>query len=69
MGVSRAARTRGRCSLMVTSAARRISESAYPERMPAYDVIFAFLNEDERRPAVPHWALPVVLEEEELEEK
>ena len=40
----------------------------YPERMPAYDVIFAFLNEDERRPSVPHWALPVVLEEEELEE-
>ena len=39
----------------------------YPERMPAYDVIFAFLCEDERRPAVPHWALPVVLEEEELE--
>lgn len=38
----------------------------YPERMPAYDVIFAFLNEDERRPAVPHWALPVVLEEEEI---
>ena len=40
----------------------------YPERMPAYDVIFAFLNEDERRPAVPCWALPVVLEEEELED-
>lgn len=39
----------------------------YPERMPAYDVIFAFLNEDERRPSVPHWALPVVLEEEELD--
>ena len=40
----------------------------YPERMPVYDVIFAFLNEDERRPAVPHWALQVVLEEEELED-
>lgn len=39
----------------------------YPERMPAYDVIFAFINEDERRPPVPHWALPLVLEEEELE--
>lgn len=38
----------------------------YPERMPPYDVIFAFLNEDERRPAVPHWALQVVLEEEEI---
>lgn len=38
----------------------------YPEQMPQYDVIFAFLNEDERRPAVPHWALQVVLEEEEV---
>ena len=38
----------------------------YPERMPSYDVIFAFLNEDERRPAVPHWALQVILEEEEI---
>lgn len=39
----------------------------YPEKMPEYDVIFAFLNEDERRPAVPHWALQVILEDEELE--
>lgn len=39
----------------------------YPERMPSYDVIFAFLNEDERRPAVPHWALPLVLEEESIQ--
>ncbi len=39
----------------------------YPERMPGYDVIFAFLKEDEKRPAVPHWALQVVLEDEELE--
>ncbi len=38
----------------------------YPERMPPYDVIFAFLDEDETRPAVPHWALPVVLGEEEI---
>lgn len=39
----------------------------YPERMPDYDVIFAFLNEDDRRPAVPHWALQVVLEDTDLE--
>lgn len=38
----------------------------YPERMPTYDVIFAFLKEEEGRLAVPPWALPVVLEEEEL---
>lgn len=40
----------------------------YPEQMPEFDVIFAFLNEDERRMAVPTWAIQVVLEEEELEE-
>ena len=40
----------------------------YPERMPDYDVIFAFLNEDDKAPAVPPWAIRVVLEEEELEE-
>ena len=40
----------------------------YPEQMPGYDVIFAFLNEDERRPKLPVWAIQVVLEEEELEE-
>ena len=40
----------------------------YPEKMPPYDVIFAFLNEDEGRPPVPAWAIKTVLEEEELEE-
>lgn len=39
----------------------------YPERMPDYDVIFAFLNEDEGRPALPVWAIKAVIEEEELE--
>lgn len=38
----------------------------YPERMPEYDVIFAFLNEDETRTPVPGWAIKVVLEQEEL---
>lgn len=38
----------------------------YPERMPEYDVIFAFLNEDETRAPVPGWAIKVVLEQEEL---
>lgn len=36
----------------------------YPETMPDYDVIFAFLNEDENRMPVPGWALKVVLEDE-----
>ncbi len=39
----------------------------YPEKMPGYDVIFAFLNEDEGRPPVPVWAIRAVIEEEELE--
>lgn len=39
----------------------------YPERMPGYDVIFAFLREDDRQPEVPPWAIRVVLEEEALE--
>ena len=36
----------------------------YPERMPEYDVIFAFLEEDENRQPVPGWAIKVVLEDE-----
>lgn len=38
----------------------------YPERMPDYDVIFAFLNEDENRGAVPPWSMKVILESESL---
>lgn len=38
----------------------------YPERMPDYQVIFAFLGEDENRAAVPSWSMKVVLEEEEM---
>jgi len=39
----------------------------YPERMPDYDVIFAFLDEDKNRLPVPPWALQVVLESESLD--
>ena len=39
----------------------------YPERMPGYDVIFAFLREDDKQPEVPPWAIRVVLEEDALE--
>lgn len=38
----------------------------YPERMPDYQVIFAFLGEDENRAPVPSWSMKVVLEEEGL---
>ena len=40
----------------------------YPERMPDYDVIFAFLDEDENRAPVPPWSMKVILESDELEE-
>lgn len=40
----------------------------YPGSMPSYDVMFAFLNEQEGGPEVPPWAIKVVLEAEELEE-
>jgi predicted metal-dependent peptidase len=39
----------------------------YPEQMPDYDVMFAFLKEDEHAPKLPPWALKVILEPEELE--
>ncbi len=39
----------------------------YPEHMPDYDVIFAFLNEDPNRGKVPNWAIEVILEEEDYE--
>lgn len=41
----------------------------YPERMPDYEVIFAFLDEDENRVPVPVWSMKVVLESEELEKE
>ncbi len=41
----------------------------YPEKMPDYEVVFAFLQEDDRAPEVPSWAVKVVLSEEELEQK
>ena len=41
----------------------------YPEKMPDYDCLFAFLKEDEYAPKLPPWALKVVLDEEEFEER
>lgn len=41
----------------------------YPERMPEYQTIFAFLEEDfgeQMQPQVPPWAIKVVLEVEDL---
>ncbi len=39
----------------------------YPERMPDFDVIFAFLDEDENRAPVPPWSMKVILESNLLE--
>lgn len=41
----------------------------YPERMPDYEVIFAFLDEDENRGPVPPWSMKVILESGELEDE
>ena len=35
----------------------------YPEKNPGYDVIFAFLEEDEHRLPVPPWSMKVILDE------
>ena len=35
----------------------------YPTKKPDYDVIFAFLGEDEHRMPVPPWSMKVILEE------
>ena len=37
----------------------------YPAQMPTYDTAFVFLREDGEAPAVPPWAIKVVLDEEE----
>lgn len=39
----------------------------YPVRMPVYDTIFVFLDDNGERPEVPPWAIPVVLNEDEIE--
>lgn len=39
----------------------------YPEKMPAYEVMFAFLYDDSNRNPVPGWAMEVILEDEPYE--
>lgn len=38
----------------------------YPNTAPDYDCIFAFMAEDNRKPEVPWWAVPVVFGEEDF---
>lgn len=40
----------------------------YPDKMPDYEVIFAFLEEDENRAPVPPWSMKVILESDLLED-
>lgn len=40
----------------------------YPEYMPPFETIFAFLNEDAQKPEVPVWAIEVILSEPDIEE-
>lgn len=39
----------------------------YPPKMPDYDTIFVFLDDNAERPEVPAWAIPVVLSEDDIE--
>lgn len=39
----------------------------YPAQMPPYDTIFVFLEENDKRPEVPPWAIVAVLDEEDIE--
>lgn len=39
----------------------------YPSRMPDYDTVFVFLDDNEERPEIPAWAVPVVLNEDDIE--
>ncbi len=41
----------------------------YPEKMPDYDVIFAFLDEDDNRQDPPPWAIAVTLYDDMFEEE
>ena len=36
----------------------------FPEKVPDYEVLFAFLYEDISRPRVPGWAMQIVMEDE-----
>lgn len=39
----------------------------YPPQMPDYNTIFVFLDDNHERPEVPAWAIPIVLDEDEIE--
>lgn len=40
----------------------------YPAQMPEYDTIFVFLDENDKRPELPPWAIGIVLSEDDINE-
>lgn len=44
-------------------------EGTFPRRAPRYDAVFAFLDDGYSDPPVPPWALKVILDERDLEER
>lgn len=41
-------------------------KGVYPKKMPAFDTVFVFLEEDYEEIQVPSWAMKLILEEEDL---
>ena len=41
-------------------------QGTFPQRPPAYDAVFVFLDDGYSDPKVPPWALKVILDEREL---
>ncbi|MCR4923266.1 MAG: VWA-like domain-containing protein [Lachnospiraceae bacterium] len=38
----------------------------YPEKAPDYDCLFVFISEDDRKPELPWWVIPVIIKEDQL---
>lgn len=45
------------------------SVGAFPARKPNYDAVFVFVNDDYSEPAVPPWAIRLVLQKDELDDE
>ena len=41
-------------------------KGVYPKRMPDFETVFAFLEEDYEERQVPPWAMKLILKEEDL---
>jgi len=43
-------------------------QGTYPEKKPAYETAFIFLNDEGTQVAVPPWAIKLILHEEDLDQ-